>query len=319
MYKGVRVLDIHGHLSTPPIFFSHAYNLQIGGPVAASPVPEDALEAMQQQHLKQLDERNIDYQLISPRPFAMMHWERPHIVERWTEATNRIIHTACSLHSDRLGGVAQLPQHSTLDTSNCIAELDRCINEYGFSSALINPDPSGARQTPGMDSEYWFPLYERAQALNVTLVVHGSAVRDMRTMNNQWNFMAEQTLATILLENSTVFDRFPDLRILVVHCGGAPSRLLTDPPKSMVGKNLFFDTCAYDVDYLQLAIKQRGLHSMCFGTETPGSGTGTINPDTGKPSDDMVPVIDSIPTLTDADKQFIFQDNPRKVFPLMRA
>ena len=56
---------------------------------------------------------------------------------------------------------------------------------------------------------------------------------------------------------------------------------------------------------------------MCFGTEAPGSG-GAIRPDTGRPSDDLVPVIDSLEFLTADDKEKIFHKNPLKVFPRVK-
>ena len=77
---------------------------------------------------------------------------------------------------------------------------------------------------------------------------------DPRTYDNQVNFLTEQTLATLLLERSDVFDRFPDLKILVVHCGGAVTRFLTNSigaaplPAGGLPAGLFFDTCAYDKD-----------------------------------------------------------------------
>jgi hypothetical protein len=46
------------------------------------------------------------------------------------------------------------------------------------------------------------------------------------------------------------------------------------------------------------------------------SGTAVLNPDTGRPSDDMNPVIDSIDFLTDADKKNVFRETALKAFPL---
>jgi hypothetical protein len=39
-----------------------------------------------------------------------------------------------------------------------------------------------------------------------------------------------------------------------------------------------------------------------------------VRPDTGKPSDDLIPVIDSLGFLSAEDKLKIFQKNPLKVF-----
>jgi len=66
-------------------------------------------------------------------------------------------------------------------------------------------------------------------------------------------------------------------------------------------------------NYLEAGIKQRGVDQILFGTESPGSG-GAVRPDTGRASDDMIPVIDSLGFLSAEDKLKILQKNPLKVF-----
>jgi predicted TIM-barrel fold metal-dependent hydrolase len=215
------------------------------------------------------------------------------------------------------------------------------MKEMGFVGAIVNPDPAGDRQTPGMNTEYWFPLYEKGQALQAPLIVHPSISRDPRVEiipnSYQYNNLTEETLATLLMEHSNIFELFPNLKIIIFHCGGALSRFVTRIKRTGgggqvgvavrrreraardVSRNLFFDTCAYDKDFLAIAIRQRGVDRMLFGTEAPGTGTAVINPDTGKPSDDLVPLIDSIEFLTPEDKRKIFYDNPKRVFSLLKV
>ncbi|NIO08472.1 MAG: amidohydrolase family protein, partial [Deltaproteobacteria bacterium] len=305
MYNGQKVIDIHGHMSTPPHFRAYAYSLIAlrspgdGGLELSDELMQTALG----RHLRIMDERNIDLQMISARPVAFMHWEAPFLVEKWTRVTNDIIQQHCRMYPERFVGIAQLPQNSKLDTSNCIPELERCIKELGFIGAIVNPDPGADRQTPGMDREYWFPLYEKAQEWNVPLIVHPSISHDPRVEiiphNYQYNNVTEETLATLLLEHSDVFERFPNLKIIICHCGGALRRTLPRGAKPSgesaggsvitgqqqrnegavrdLSNNLFFDTCAYDRDFLATAIKQRGVGQMLFGSEAPGTGTGVIN------------------------------------------
>ena len=350
MFNGMRVIDIHGHHSTPANFRAYAYNLiALRSPRGSKlEISDEAMGPALERHLRVLDERNIDMQFISPRPVAMMHWEQPLLVDHWSQTTNDVIAQTVRLHPDRFRGVAQLPQVGidyADDTSNCIAELERAINELGFVAATVNPDPGGDRRAPGMNEAYWFPLYERAEALSATLIIHASISRDPRVQllphSYQYNFMTEQTLATDLLQQSDVFERYPKLRIQVCHCGGSVSRFIPNAKPSgeagggSVGigarteaahadegidlsNNLYFDTCSYDKDYLAVASKQRGVDQMIFGSESPGSGTAVLNPDTGRPSDDMIPVIDSIDFLTDADKKNVFRETALKAFPLYK-
>jgi predicted TIM-barrel fold metal-dependent hydrolase len=285
----------------------------------------------------------------------MLHWERAPVVEQWTQATNDVIAQQCSMHPERFVGVGQLPQTAQGNIGKCVRELERCIEVLGFVGAIVNPDPGGDRRAPGLNAEHWFPLYERAQALNATLVVHPSVTRDPR-LNGiynayQYNNVSEETLATILLEQGDVFARFPRLRIMVCHCGGAPRRLVeagsvldatnpardasntfcdsgefaggqfgmqvkrTQVDKMDLSGNLFFDTCVYDPHFLAAAVRQRGVSRMLFGTEVPGSGSHLRNPQTGKPADDVLAILDRFEFISDEDRCRMIYDNPRRVFP----
>lgn len=343
MYQGKPVLDVHGHMSTPPHFRAYAMNLiSLRTPDGGLEMSDDLMRPALDRHIRVMDERNVDVQLISARPVAMMHWEMPHLVRHWTRTTNDVIAQICRAYPKRFVGVAQLPQSVDEDTSGCIAELERCVNELGFVGATLNPDPGAGRKAPGVHEPYWFPLYEAAQALNVTLIVHPSISRDPRLTilphSYQFNNLVEEALATLLYQESNVFERFPSLKVVICHCGGALSRFVPSSARpsgeasgGQVGmatraaehaeiakdlsNNLFFDTCAYDLDFLTAAIKQRGVASMVFGTEAPGSGSALVNSETERPSDDVLALLEHMPFLSDADRLAIVHGNVVRAFP----
>lgn len=322
MYKTTKVLDVHGHMSSPPEFQQYgALIMASNGSPRPFQLPDEKLEPALQNHLKQLDTRNVDLQLIGPRPFAMFQWTRPHLQMAWCRTTNDVIAQSVRLHPDRFMGMAQLPQNADLDSSHCVPELERCVKEYGFVGAYLNPDPDGQKRTPGVNDAYWYPLYEKAQELDAVLMVHPAGTFDRRVevlnANYQINNVTEEYIATQLYTRTDVFDRFPKLRVIVCHCGGSLDRWIpTDPHMGQkdLSKNLFFDTCAHDEPFLTAAIQQRGVDQMVFGTEVPGSG-GAIRPKTGRPADDLVPVIDSLEFLSEQDKVKLFNTNAKKVFP----
>ena len=322
MYNGQTVVDVHGHMTTPAGFRQFlAEIVSQNTPGRKLEVTDEQLENAQQRHLKFMDDRNVDVQLIGPRPIAMWHWMRPFLQEFWAQTTNNVIARIVRLHPDRFRGMAQLPQCSTSkDTRNCLPEFERCVKELGFVGAYLNPDPGGDKLTPGVHEEYWFPLYEKAVELDVPLMIHPSVTYDRRLeiipANYQMNNYLEEFIAMQLLTHGKVFEIFPKLKITICHCGGGLNRFI--PTDKHVGqgnfsKNLFYDSCVYDVYYLEAAIKQRGVDQILFGTESPGSG-GAIRPETGMPSDDLIPVIDSLGFLTAEDKLKIFHKNPLKVF-----
>jgi predicted TIM-barrel fold metal-dependent hydrolase len=362
MYKGKTVIDVHGHLSTPPHFRAHAMNLiALRTPGEGDvQIPEPAMKAALDRHLRMLDERNIDVQMISPRPVAMLHWERPFLVESWSRATNNVIAKQCRQHPTRFVGIAQLPQSPELNIAACVTELKRSVTDLGFVGAILNPDPGGDRRAPGVDDPAWFPLYEAAEKLQATLIVHPSISRDPRIEkiphSYQYNNMTEETLATLLFEHGDVFERFPGLRVVICHCGGGLRRIMAlgdavdatrpadapdnfvrpsgeqaggqvgtapdGPPKEHehadLSENLFFDTCAYDPWFLGTAIRQRGPSRMVFGTEVPGSGSAAFNPQTGRPADDVLAILDGFDFLSEEQTLDIVHRNPQRIFPLLK-
>jgi len=334
VYHNVRVLDVHGHVSVP--FAANSFLVLMMGSNTAmdSPIGHDRagpagvtaadFRAAALGHVTYMDERNIDVQVIGPRPFLMLGWMEPHLLPAWTRYVNDMIYQQCSMFPDRFLGAAMLPQQSDApDLSGCLAELNRCVTELGFAAAYVSPDPAGRRTTPGMHEAYWYPLYARAQELGIPLIVHGTNSLDPRYRvvphNYQLGFVTEQYLAGQFLSHGDVFDRFPELKVIICHCGGSLDRFIpTDHhiAQKDLTDNLFYDTCAYDLNFLEAAIKQRGVPRMLFGTEAPGSGRA-VRPETGRTSDDLVPVIGSFDFLTEEDKIKVFNENPARVVPAL--
>jgi predicted TIM-barrel fold metal-dependent hydrolase len=354
MLDGAKVIDVHGHLSSPPQVRAYAFSLvSLRSPGDGElRLPDEAVTAARQRHVRVLDERGIDVQLLSPRPAAMMHWERPFIVRAWTRVTNNLIAQMCRLEPARFVGIGQLPQSAWLGIESCLDELDRCVSELGFIGVLVNPDPGGDSSAPGMDDEYWYPLYRRAAELDATILVHPSLSRDPRIEplphNYQFNNLVQETLATVLLEQSKVFSEFPGLRIVVSHGGGAPRRLLADgdildatapepkrvtpsgeAPGGQVGialepasqrqragqDNLFVDSCCYDPYFLAAVLRQRGTRQVVFGTEAPGSGSHLVNPATGRAADDVLATLRGLGFLSVTQLRALVHDNPLRAFP----
>jgi predicted TIM-barrel fold metal-dependent hydrolase len=339
MYNGVKVLDVHAHVTVPFAAYSTLVQL-LGSNTARSSTLLKAGKGIPQQypvhhhltdddfrgsaadHVAYIDERNIDVQVIGPRPLNQMGWMEDHLQESWCREVNEMIYQQCSYYPDRFLGACQLPYISHYkDCSNVLPELRRCVDEYGFVATYLNPDPGGRRETPGVHEPYWYPLYEECEDRRIPIIVHAANVLDRRLriipQNYQMAFYVEQFFATQLYGHSDVFDRFPNLKVIVCHCGGALDRFVkTDPHLASrdTSANLYFDTNALEVNYLTAAIRQRGVDQVCFGVEAPGSGKHP-RPENGVPGDDLVPVIAGFDWLTEEDKLKIFHHNPAKVIP----
>lgn len=104
-------------------------------------------------HVQYVDDRDIDVQVIGPRPLHHLAWMQDHLLESSCCEVNEMIYLQCVYCPDRFLGASQLPLVSEYsDTSNVPPELRRCIDEYGFVATYVTPDPGGKRETP---ETYW--------------------------------------------------------------------------------------------------------------------------------------------------------------------
>src|SRR5947207_11210310 len=91
MYQGTKVVDVHGHMTTPAKFRGFAMNLMtLRSPHNRFEMSDEELDRALGPHIEALDTRNIDFQLLSPRPVAMFQWESPHIQRQWATVTNDV-------------------------------------------------------------------------------------------------------------------------------------------------------------------------------------------------------------------------------------
>jgi OH-DDVA meta-cleavage compound hydrolase len=271
-------------------------------------------------------DHGTDVQLISPRPFQLMQSEKPAKLVHWvTEECNNIIHRQMKLFLGKWIGVCALPQTAGDPIQNAIPELERCVKQLGFVGCLLNPDPyeNSGTEAPPLGDRYWYPLYEKLCEIDVPAHIHGTGSRSERSPYSV-HFINEESIAVFGLVNSTVFNDFPNLKIVVSHGGGAiPYQLgRFEAPSLRRGtggrfsdgmRKLYYDTVLYTEEALRLLIKTVGVDRCLFGTECPGIGS-SVDPATGRSMDNVKAMIENIEWLSAADRKKIFEDNARVVF-----
>jgi predicted TIM-barrel fold metal-dependent hydrolase len=326
------IIDAHAHLVAPETLYAYLSMLRASGGTYPNPKPvaDEALAASAAGNIKIMDSVGTDVQLISPRPFQLNHSAKPaRVVHLWVRAINDTIARTVTMHPTRFRGVAGLPQVAGEPVETCFEEIDRCINELGFVGILLNPDPGeGDSRTPNLGDRYWYPLWEKLVKMDVPAHIHSAGCYNGREVYDE-HFSAEETLAVISIYRSRVFDDFPSLKLMMSHGGGSipfqigrwrshhalHGRHMGTKWKSFdeFFRTFYFDTCVYTKEPLELLFKIAGPDRCLFGTEKPGSGSG-LDPETGRSYDDVKPTIESIASLTSADKKSIFEDNARLVF-----
>src|SRR6202795_2250078 len=330
------VIDAHGHVTAPDKLYVYKAGLishrGAHGRGSAGASDEDVKPALNEpvfggsSHLAQLQEAGTDMQLVSPRPYQMMHSEHPKLVNWFMEETNNVIGRQTKLYPNVFRGVCGLPQSPGVSPKNCLPELERCVKQLGFVGCLINPDPGEASgiETPPLGDRYWYPLYEKLVELDVPGHIHSAGCRSER-LTYSLHFINEENIAVVSLLTSQVFNDFPALKILVSHGGGAiPYQFARFEASSLRGKGprfsdqmrkLYYDTVLYSKDALELLFKTVGVDRCLFGTERPGVGT-VKDPKTGRWMDDTRHIIEAFDFLSAAEKKGIFEDNSKKLFKL---
>lgn len=338
------IIDSHSHVSAPAKLWAYKAGLLSArgshgrGGVKIS--DDEMMEGLQNSdgpfglgHLPYMDLLHHDMHCISPRPFQMMHSEKPARIIQWFhEEVNNVIHQQTVMLPDRFIGIAGLPQPAGEPLDMAIAELERCVNELGMRGCLLNPDPyenSGVKAPP-MGDRYWYPLYEKLCELDVPGHIHGTGSHAVDREPYTLHFINEETTAVFGFCKSQVFDDFPDLKIIVSHGGGAiPYQLGRFESPTLRAYNrdnsverfsdklrkLYFDTTLYTKDAIELLIKTVGVDQCMLGSECPGTGS-VDNPDTGRKHDDVVSHIKEIDWLTDEDRDKLFFKNAINVFGL---
>ena len=325
------IIDIHGHTNAPPALYAYKSGLLAGRGAHGKGNPninEDALATQVKNHLtNNLDPRGTDVQFLSPRPFQLMHSEKPDkIVHWWVEANNNAIASSVKLAPTRYRGVAGLPQCAGAPITDTFEEIDRCINDLGFVGIMINPDPyeGSGTPTPGMGDEYWFPLYEKMVQMDIPALIHSAACKDPWDTYSNY-FITTETRCIISMVSSETFNNFPNLKIIVSHGGGAVPYQV-GRYRAFFGrhfeahggfdtqlKKFYFDTVLYNQEALDLLFRIVGTDRCMFGTENPGTGAYK-DPKSGKMLDDLKPEIEGISTLSEKDRKNVFEDVARQVF-----
>ncbi|GLY38042.1 amidohydrolase [Amycolatopsis sp. NBRC 101858] len=141
--------------------------------------------------------------------------------------TNDLLAAAVRRHPGRFEGFATL---ATPAPSAAADELRRAVGELGFHGALVNAN-SGGRS---LDAPEFWDIYEAAEDLRAPVYLHpgvpvaavteayyrgfGTRVDDMlATGTFGWHYDAGLTVLRMILAG--VFDRFPDLRLILGHWG----------------------------------------------------------------------------------------------------
>src|SRR5215469_13749656 len=228
--QAAMIIDCHGHYTTSPRQHEGWRTQQIEAHAAGkAPPPRPAIsddeirETITGGQLKVQRERGTDLTIFAPRAAGMgHHLGDASTSEAWSSACNELIHRVCLLFPKNFIGVAMLPQSARVSPKNCIPEIDRCVNEYGFVGLNLNPDPSGGHwQDPPLGDRYWYPVYEKMVEHDIPAMIHVSASCNPTHHTTGAHYLNGDTAGFNQLMTSSVLKDFPTIKFIIPHGGGA--------------------------------------------------------------------------------------------------
>ena len=328
------IIDCHGHYTTssPKLqafrdeqlgLFSEGKDTSLAKMAAVS--DDEIIDSIENNQLKLIKERGGDMTIFSPKASAMgQHQADLETSIAWARESNDLIHRVCELFPKNFAPGCQLPQEGGQSLGPAIDELRRCIG-MGFVGFNLNPDPSGGHWTgKPLTDPYWYPLYEIMCDLDVPAMIHVSGACHPAMHTTSSFYLGADTTAFVHFMMSDVFTDFPSIKFIIPHGGGAvpyhwgrfrgmaQDMGLGDLNERVLG-NIFFDTCVYHQEGIDMLTKVIPTENILFASEMIGAVRG-IDPRSGYYYDDTKRYIDSTPNLDEAQRKMVFEGNARRVF-----
>jgi predicted TIM-barrel fold metal-dependent hydrolase len=200
-----------------------------GSDRSAGPTLIDRLCDLGDLRIKEMDATGIDMQVLSLTSPGVQQMEAAEAVAIAHEQ-NDYLADHVKHYPDRFAAFAALP---TPVPDQAAKELERTVRQYGFKGAAIMGHTRGRY----LDDEFFWPILESAAALEVPIYVHPTpppqkVIEASYTGNyapsvavllstTAWGWHIETGTHSLRLVASGIFDRYPDLQIVIGHLGEA--------------------------------------------------------------------------------------------------
>lgn len=294
--EGVRAIDIHCHVMTPaceeivaPLFSSEKDPfVHYSGPASEAYNRKHFAEIIPKitgvdERLQDMDRMGIDVQAISVAPPQYFYWTEPDVGVALSRMVNDNIARIVAGTPDRFVGLGTLPLQ---DVPKALDELERVVDELGFPGLEICTNVNGV----DFDDERFLPFFEKVVEHDLLLVAHPNGFTQGHRLAayyliNTVGMPMDSTVFVARLIFGGVLERFPELKVCIVHGGGyVPSypdrfdhayRARSDTrerisrlPSSYL-EQLYFDTMVFQPEALRYLIDRYGADRVLLGTDYP--------------------------------------------------
>ncbi len=229
-----------------------------------------------------LRESGVDTQIITLTTPGT-HIEETATAVRLASLVNDAFARAVADKRGRFVALATLPLN---DPAASVAEFRRAVEQLHFRGAMVFSNINGVALH---DQRFW-KLYEAANEAGAVLHIHPTNPVGVEAMLDYWlmplvGFLMDTTLAAAGLVFSGVAERFPRIRWVLGHLGGAIPYLaerldrgysafsecrqnISQTPSTYL-KRFYYDTVNFDPRAIELAISFAGVDQILAGSDYP--------------------------------------------------
>ena len=277
---------------------------------------------LEDERLEIMDANGVDVQLLSLTAPGVQTFPAAEGTALARLANDRLAELI-GKHPGRFAGLATVaPQ----DPRAAAAEIGRAVGELKLNGVMINSH-TGSEY---LDEEKYWPLLEAAEALSAPIYIHprspaapmAAAFKKYGLETGIWGFQAEAGLHGLRLICGGVFDRFPQLRIVLGHLGeGLPYWLyrldymhpvrssyharpaLSLTPSEYIKRNFAITTSGMNwAPVLRFCIEAVGADNIMFAIDYPYQTT-----------EGAVRFLDEA-EISDEDRRKIYHRNAERIF-----
>lgn len=228
--------------------------------------------------------QGVDMEVLSPSPANMMlYWIDGALCEEMAEASNEAYAGLVRAHPEHFLAVGTVPLQ---DVPRAIGVLENAMGKHGLLGAIIGSSVAGRY----IDEEEFWPFFECAEALGARLIVHAYCFPDDTFLkdyffDNLMGFVFDEGISAARLIYAGVLERFPRLKLCIVHGGGFLPILLSrldhgykvrpecrsaiPNPPSAYASRLYFDSITHNPGVLSYLLAKAAPGHVLMGSDYP--------------------------------------------------
>lgn len=226
---------------------------------------------------------DVDVQVVSPMPELLSHWFPADDADALCSHVNEGIAALCADHPRHFIGIGMVPMQ---DGPLAVRRIES-VKSLGLRGIEIGTHINGMALGDARLND----VYAAAEQAGLMLMIHPLHPLGLDRMGGRPELAAvaafplETAFAAVSLMTHGVLDRFPKLRILLSHGGGALSWLLPrlhhayamGPPlqslfardPAEIARSFLYDTILYDGPALQYLADKVGKDRLVVGSDYP--------------------------------------------------